>query len=198
MDTIDSSKVLSDCATSISLSKNGSPWIVVKAKSPDNMGTFTKSISVKLCDDELHSIHDWVEDYFKTKDEELQKKKDLNRKLFENELLYIKTDERTINRSIIYFVENVSNYFDFTYSSRAVATLRNSVQVYWKNDDGVMLVLEFLYIPESTPLIIWDIKDKDGRYCGEGRIDVNGPPSEYARQINNLVETFYHPLTAEA
>lgn len=194
MDTIDSSKVLSDCVTSISLSKSGSPWIVVKAKGLDGNDTHIKAISVKLGDDELHSIHAWIEDYFKTKDEQLQKQKDLNRKLFKNELLYIKTDERTIDPSVTAFVSVIAEYFDFTHSPRAVATLRNSVQVCWENDD-VMLIVEFLYIPQSTPLIIWEIKDKDGQYCGEGRIDTN---SNYIEQINNLVDIFYHPPTAEA
>ena len=194
MDTIDSSKVLSDCVTSISLSKSGSPWIVVKAKGLDGNDTHIKAISVKLGDDELHSIHAWIEDYFKAKDEQLQKQKDRNRKLFENELLYIKTDERTIDPSVTAFISEIADYLDFTYSPCAVATLRNSVQVYWKNDD-VMLVMEFLYISQSTPFIIWEIKYKDGQYCGEGRIDTN---SNYIEQINNLVDTFYHPPTEEA
>lgn len=189
MDTIDSSKVLSDCATTISMSKNGSPWIVVKAKSSDDIGTFTKSISVKLCDDELHNIHDWIEDYFKSRDNELQKKKDRNRKIFENDLLYIKTDERSISPSVTSFISDIAEYLDFTYSPRAVATLRNSVQVCWKNN-GFMLIVEFLYIPQSTPLVIWEIKDKEGQFCGEGRIDAN---SNYIEQINKLVETFYNP-----
>ena len=93
MDTIDSSKVFSDCATSMSLSKDGSPWIVVKARGLDGNNTYAKSISVKLCDDELHSIHAWIEDYFKVKGEKLQKQKDRNRKLFEDDLFHIETDE---------------------------------------------------------------------------------------------------------
>lgn len=198
MDTIDSSKVLSDCATTISMSKDSSPWIVVKAKSSDDTGTFTKSISVKLCDDELHSIHDWIEDYFKTKDKELQKQKERNRKVFEDCLLYIKTDERETSRSIVDFIEGISKYFDFTYAPRAEATLRNSVQVFWKEND-FMLIFEFLFVSMiDNPLIIWDIKDKDGQYCGEGRIDINGVYSTYASEINKMVETFYHPSTAEA
>lgn len=194
MDTIDSSKVLSDCVTSISLSKSGSPWIVVKAKGLDGNDTHIKAISVKLCDDELHSIHAWIEDYFKAKNEKLQKQQDRNRKLFENELLSIKTDEHMINPSVTAFVSVIAEYLDFTHSPRAVATLRNSVQVYWKNDD-VILIMEFLYVPQSTPLVVWEIKDKEGQYCGEGRIATN---KDYIEQINNLVETFYHPPTEEA
>lgn len=197
MDTIDSSKVFTDCATSISLSKNGSPWIVVKTRGLDENNPYAKSISVKLCDDELHSIHAWIEDYFKAKGEKLQKQQDRNRKLFENELLCIKTDEHTINPSITAFVLDIAEYFDFTHSPRAVATLRNSVQIYWKNDD-VILIVEFLYVsPQSTPLVIWEIKDKNGQYCGEGRI-YKDSLSKYAQEINNLVDTFYHPPTEEA
>lgn len=194
MDTIDSSKVLSDCVTSISLSKSGSPWIVIKTKGLDGNDTHIKAISVKLCDDELHSIYDWIEDYFKAKDEQLQKQKDHNRKIFEDGLIHIETDEPSVSSSVTIFIAEIADYFDFTHSPRAVATLRNSVQVCWENDD-VMLIVEFLYIPQSTPLIIWEIKDKDGQYCGEGRIDTN---SNYIEQINNLVDIFYHPPTAEA
>ena len=194
MDTVYSSKVFSDCATSMSLSKNGSPWIVVKTKGLDGNDTYAKSISIKLCDDELHSIHAWIEDYFKIKGEKLQKQKDHNRKLFENELLCIKTGERMINPSITAFVSVIAEYFNFTYSPRAVATLRNSVQVCWKNND-VILIMEFLYVPQSTPLVVWEVKDKEGQYCGEGRIATH---SDYIEQINKLVEVFYHPLTAEA
>lgn len=194
MDTIDSSKVFTDCATTISMSKNGSPWIVVKARGLDGNNPYAKSISVKLCDDELHSIHAWIEDYFKAKNEKLQKQQDRNRKLFENELLSIKTDERTVNSSVTAFISVIAEYLDFTHSPRAVATLRNSVQICWKNDD-VILIMEFLYVPQSTPLVVWEIKDKEGQYCGEGRIATN---KDYIKQINNLVETFYHPPTEEA
>lgn len=194
MDTIDSSKVFTDCATTISMSKNGSPWIVVKARGLDGNNPYAKSISVKLCDDELHSIHAWIEDYFKAKNEKLQKQQDRNRKLFENELLSIKTDERTVNSSVTAFISVIAEYLDFTHSPRAVATLRNSVQVCWKNDDAI-LIMEFLYVPQSTPLVIWEIRDKEGQYCGEGRIATN---KDYIKQINNLVETFYHPPTEEA
>lgn len=50
----------------------------------------------------------------------------------------------------------------------------------------------FLSLP---PLVVWEIKDKEGQYCGEGRIATN---KDYIKQINNLVETFYHPPTEEA
>lgn len=194
MDTIDSSKVLSDCMTSISLSKSGSPWIVVKAKGLDGNDTHIKAISVKLGDDELHSIHDWIEDYFKTKDEQLQKQKDHNRKIFEDGLIHIETDESSVSSSVTVFIADIADYLDFTYSPRAVATLRNSVQVCWENND-VILIMEFLYVPQSTPLVIWEIRDKEGQYCSEGRIATH---SDYIEQINRLVEAFYNPLTAEA
>lgn len=194
MDTIDSSKVLSDCVTSISLSKSGSPWIVVKAKGLDGNDTHIKAISVKLCDDELHSIHAWIEDYFKTKDEELQKQKEHNKKIFEDDLFHIETDEPSVSSSVTVFIADIADYLDFTHSPRAVATLRNSVQICWKNDD-VILIVEFLYVPQSTPLVVWEIKDKEGQYCGEGRIATN---KDYIEQINNLVEVFYHPPTEEA
>ena len=194
MDTIDSSKVFSDCATTISLSKNGSPWIVVKAKNSDNSNPYVKSISIKLCDDELHSIHAWIEDYFKVKGEKLQKQKDRNRKLFEDDLFHIETDESSVSSSVTVFIADIADYLDFTYSPRAVATLRNSVQVCWKNND-VILIMEFLYVPQSTPLVIWEIRDKEGQYCSEGRIATH---SDYIEQINRLVEAFYNPLTAEA
>ena len=194
MDTIDSSKVLSDCVTSISLSKSGSPWIVVKAKGLDGNDTHIKAISVKLGDDELHSIHAWIEDYFKTKDEQLQKQKDHNRKIFEDGLIHIETDESSVSSSVTVFIADIADYLDFTYSPRAVATLRNSVQVCWKNND-VILIMEFLYVPQSTPLVIWEIRDKEGQYCSEGRIATH---SDYIEQINKLVEVFYNPLTAEA
>lgn len=194
MDTIDSSKVFSDCATTISLSKNGSPWIVVKAKNSDDSNPYAKSISVKLCDDELHSIHAWIEDYFKVKGEKLQKQKDRNRKLFEDDLFHIETDESSVSSSVTVFIADIADYLDFTYSPRAVATLRNSVQVCWKNND-VILIMEFLYVPQSTPLVIWEIRDKEGQYCSEGRIATH---SDYIEQINKLVEVFYNPLTEEA
>lgn len=194
MDTIDSSKVFSDCATTISLSKNGSPWIVVKAKNSDDSNPYAKSISVKLCDDELHSIHAWIEDYFKVKGKKLQKQKDRNKKLFEDDLFHIETDESSVSSSVTVFIADIADYLDFTYSPRALATLRNSVQVCWKNDD-VILIMEFLYVPQSTPLVIWEIRDKEGQYCSEGRIATH---SDYIEQINKLVEVFYNPLTAEA
>lgn len=194
MDTIDSSKVFSDCATTISLSKNGSPWIVVKTKNSDDSNPYAKSISVKLCDDELHSIHAWIEDYFKVKGEKLQKQKDRNRKLFEDDLFHIETDESSVSSSVTVFIADIADYLDFTYSPRAVATLRNSVQVCWKNDD-VILIMEFLYVPQSTPLVIWEIRDKEGQYCSEGRIATH---SDYIEKINRLVEAFYNPLTTEA
>lgn len=194
MDTIDSSKALSDCATSMSLSKNGSPWIVVKAKGLDGNDTYAKSISIKLCDDELHSIHAWIEDYFKTKNEKIQKQQGHNRKLFEDDLFHIETDESSVSSSVTVFIADIADYLNFTYSPRAVATLRNSVQVCWKNDD-VILIMEFLYVPQSTPLVIWEIRDKEGQYCSEGRIATH---SDYIKQINKLVEVFYNPLIAEA
>ena len=194
MDTIDSSKVFSDCVTTINLSKDGSPWIVVKAKNPDDSNPYAKSISVKLCDDELHSIHAWIKDYFKVKGEKLQKQKDRNRKLFEDDLFRIETDESSVSSSVTVFIADIADYLNFTYSPRAVATLRNSVQVCWKNND-VILIMEFLYVPQSTPLVIWEIRDKEGQYCSEGRIATH---SDYIEQINKLVEVFYNPLTAEA
>ena len=194
MDTIDSSKVFSDCATTINLSKDGSPWIVIKAKNSDDSNPYAKSISVKLCDDELHSIHAWIEDYFKVKGEKLQKQKDRNRKLFEDDLFHIETDESSVSSSVTAFIADIADYLNFTYSPRAVATLRNSVQVCWKNND-VILVMEFLYVPQSTPLVIWEIRDKEGQYCSEGRIATY---SDYIEQINRLVEVFYNPFTAEA
>lgn len=192
MDTIESSKVFSD-ATTISLSKDGSPWIVVKARGLDGNDTHVKSISVKLCDDELHSIHAWIEDYFKVKGEKLQKQKDHNKKLFEDDLFHIETDESSVSSSVTVFIADIADYLDFTYSPRAVATLRNSVQVYWKNND-VILIMEFLYVPQSTPLVVWEVKDKEGQYCGEGRIATH---SDYIEQINRLVKTFYNILTAK-
>lgn len=150
MDTIDSSKVFTDCATTISMSKNGSPWIVVKAMGLDGNNPYAKSISVKLCDDELHSIHAWIEDYFKAKNEKLQKQQDRNKKIFEDDLFHIETDESSVSSSVTVFIADIADYLDFTYSPRAVATLRNSVQICWKNDD-VILIMEFLYVPQSTP-----------------------------------------------
>lgn len=194
MDTIDSSKVFSDCVTTINLSKDGSPWIVIKAKNSDDSNPYTKSISVKLCDDELHSLYYWIEDYFKVKNKELQKKKERNKKIFEDDLFHIETDESSVSSSVTAFIADITDYLDFTYSPRAVATLRNSVQVCWKNND-VILIMEFLYVPQSTPLVIWEIRDKEGQYCGEGRIATY---SDYIEQINRLVEAFYNPLTAEA
>lgn len=194
MDTIDSSKAFTDCATTISMSKNGSPWIVVKTRGLDGNNPYAKSISVKLCDDELRSIYAWIEDYFKAKNEKLQKQQDRNKKIFEDDLFHIETDDSSVSSSVTVFIADIADYLDFTYSPRAVATLRNSVQVCWKNDD-VILIMEFLYVPQSTPLVVWEIKDKEGQYCGEGRIATN---KDYIKQINNLVETFYHPPTEEA
>ena len=153
-----------------------------------------KNIDIELTNEDLEQLRAWIEDYFKTKNEKIQKQQDHNRKLFENELLCIKTGERMINPSITAFVSVIAEYFNFTYSPRAVATLRNSVQVFWKNDD-VTLIMEFLCVPQSTPLIIWEIRDKEGQYCSEGRIATHG---NYIEQINRLVEAFYNPLTAEA
>ena len=151
-----------------------------------------KNIDIELTNEDLEQLRAWLEDYFNTKNEKTQKQQDHNRKLFENELLCIKTGERMINPSITAFVSVIAEYFNFTYSPRAVATLRNSVQVCWKNDD-VVLTMEFLYVPQSTPLIIWEIRDKEGQYCSEGRIATHG---DYIEKINKLVETFYNPLTA--
>lgn len=153
-----------------------------------------KNIDIELTNEDLERLRAWLEDYFKTKNEKIKKQQDHNRKLFENELLCIKTGERMINPSITAFVSVIAEYFNFTYSPRAVATLRNSVQVYWKNDD-VVLTIEFLYVPQSTPLVIWEIRDKEGQYCSEGRIATHG---DYIEKINKLVEAFYNPLTAEA
>ena len=155
---------------------------------------FYKNIEFELSNETLEQLRAWLEDYFKTKNEKIQKQQDHNRKLFENELLCIKTGERMINPSITAFVSVVAEHFNFIYSPRAVATLRNSVQVYWKNDD-VVLTMEFLYVPQSTPLVIWEIRDKEGQYCSEGRIATHG---DYIEKINKLVEAFYNPLTAEA
>ena len=153
-----------------------------------------KNIDIELSNETLEQLRAWLEDYFKTNNEKIQKQQDHNRKLFENELLCIKTGERMINPSITAFVSVIAEYFNFTYSPRAVATLRNSVQVCWKNDD-VVLTMEFLYVPQSTPLIIWEIRDKEGQYCSEGRIATHG---DYIEKINKLVEAFYNPLTAGA
>ena len=155
---------------------------------------FYKNIEFELSNETLEQLRAWIEDYFKTKNEKIQKQQDHNRKLFENELLCIKTGERMINPSITAFVSVIAEYFNFTYSPRAVATLRNSVQVCWKNDDAI-LIMEFLYVPQSTPLVIWEIRDKEGQYCSEGRIATHG---DYIEKINKLVETFYNPLTAGA
>lgn len=153
-----------------------------------------KNIDIELSNETLEQLRAWLEDYFKTKNEKIQKQQDHNRKLFENELLCIKTGERMINPSITAFVSVIAEYFNFTYSPRAVATLRNSVQVCWKNGD-VVLTMEFLYVPQSTPLVIWEIRDKEGQYCSEGRIATHG---DYIEKINKLVETFYNPLTVGA
>ena len=155
---------------------------------------FYKNIEFELSNETLEQLRAWLEDYFNTKNEKIQKQQDRNRKLFENELLCIKTGERMINPSITAFVSVIAEHFNFTYSPRAVATLRNSVQVCWKNDD-VILIMEFLYVPQSTPLVIWEIRDKNEQYCGEGRIATHG---DYIEKINRLVEKFYNPLTAEA
>ena len=155
---------------------------------------FYKNIEFELSNEALEQLRAWIEDYFKTKNEKIQKQQDHNRKLFENELSCIKTGEHMINPSITAFVSVIAEHFNFTYSPRAVATLRNSVQVCWKNDD-VTLIMEFLCVPQSTPLIIWEIRDKEGQYCSEGRIATHG---DYIEKINRLVEAFYNPLTAEA
>lgn len=154
----------------------------------------SKNIDIELTNEDLEQLHAWIEDYFKIKGEKLQKQKDRNRKLFEDDLFHIETDESSVSSSVTVFIADIANYLDFTYSPRAVATLRNSMQVCWKNDD-VILIMEFLYVPQSTPLVIWEIRDKKEQYCGEGRIATH---SDYIEQINKLVEVFYHPLTAEA
>ena len=155
---------------------------------------FYKNIEFELSNESLEQLRAWIEDYFKKKNEKIQKQKDRNRKLFEDDLFHIETDESSVSSSVTVFIADIANYLDFTYSPRAVATLRNSVQVCWKNDD-VILIMEFLYVPQSTPLVIWEIRDKKEQYCGEGRIATH---SDYIEQINKLVEVFYHPLTAEA
>ena len=154
----------------------------------------SKNIDIELTNEDLEQLRAWIDDYFKAKGEKLQKQKDRNRKLFEDDLFHIETDESSVSSSVTVFITNIANYLDFTYSPRAVATLRNSVQVCWKNND-VILIMEFLYVPQSTPLVVWEVKDKEGQYCGEGRIATH---SDYIEQINKLVEVFYHPLTAEA
>ena len=154
----------------------------------------SKNIDIELTNEDLEQLRAWIEDYFKIKGEKLQKQKDHNRKLFEDDLFHIETDEPSVSSSVTVFIADIANYLDFTYSPRAVATLRNSVQVCWKNDD-VILIMEFLYVPQSTPLVVWEVRDKEGQYCGEGRIATH---SDYIEQINKLVEVFYHPLTAEA
>ena len=154
----------------------------------------SKNIDIELTNEDLEQLRAWLEDYFKIKGEKLQKQKDRNRKLFEDDLFHIETDEPSVSSSVTVFIADIANYLDFTYSPRAVATLRNSVQVCWKNDD-IILIMEFLYVPQSTPLVVWEVKDKEGQYCGEGRIATH---SDYIEQINKLVEVFYHPLTAEA
>ena len=154
----------------------------------------SKNIDIELTNEDLEQLRAWIEDYFKVKGEKLQKQKDCNRKLFEDDLFHIDTDESSVSSSVTVFIADIANYLDFTYSPRAVATLRNSIQVCWKNDD-VILIMEFLYVPQSTPLVVWEVRDKEGQYCGEGRIATH---SDYIEQINKLVEVFYHPLTAEA
>ena len=154
----------------------------------------SKNIDIELTNEDLEQLRAWIEDYFKAKGEKLQKQKDRNRKLFEDDLFHIETDESSVSSSVTVFIADIADYLDFTYSPRAVATLRNSVQVCWKNDD-VILIMEFLYVPQSTPLVVWEVKDKEGQYCGEGRIATH---SDYIEQINKLVEVFYNPLTAEA
>ena len=154
----------------------------------------SKNIDIELTNEDLEQLRAWLDRYFKIKGEKLQKQKDRNRKLFEDDLFHIETDESSVSSSVTVFIADIANYLDFTYSPRAVATLRNSVQVCWKNDD-VILIMEFLYVPQSTPLVVWEVKDKEGQYCGEGRIATH---SDYIEQINKLVEVFYHPLTAEA
>ena len=153
----------------------------------------SKNIDIELTNEDLEQLRAWIEDYFKVKGEKLQKQKDRNRKLFEDDLFHIETDESSVSSSVTVFIADIANYLDFTYSPRAVATLRNSVQVCWKNDD-VILIMEFLYVPQSTPLVIWEIRDKEGQYCSEGRIATH---SDYIEQINRLVKTFYNILTAE-
>ena len=154
----------------------------------------SKNIDIELTNEDLEQLRAWIEDYFKIKGEKLQKQKDRNRKLFEDDLFHIETDESSVSSSVTVFIADIADYLDFTYSPRAVATLRNSVQVCWKNND-VILIMEFLYVPQSTPLVIWEVKDKEGQYCGEGRIATH---SDYIEQINKLVEVFYNPLPAEA
>ena len=154
----------------------------------------SKNIDIELTNEDLEQLRTWLDCYFKTKNEKIQKQQDRNRKLFEDDLFHIETDESSVSSSVTVFIADIANYLDFTYSPRAVATLRNSVQVCWKNDD-VILIMEFLYVPQSTPLVIWEIRDKKEQSCGEGRIATH---SDYIEQINKLVEVFYHPLTAEA
>lgn len=154
----------------------------------------SKNIDIELTNEDLEQLRAWIEDYFKVKCEKLQKQKDHNKKLFEDDLFHIETDESSVSSSVTVFIADIVDYLDFTYSPRAVATLRNSVQVCWKNND-VILIMEFLYVPQSTPLVVWEVKDKEGQYCGEGRIATH---SDYIEQINKLVEVFYNPLTAEA
>ena len=154
----------------------------------------SKNIDIELTNEDLEQLRAWLDRYFKAKGEKLQKQKDRNRKLFEDDLFHIETDESSVSSSVTVFIADIADYLDFTYSPRAVATLRNSVQVCWKNND-VILIMEFLYVPQSTPLVVWEVKDKEGQYCGEGRIATH---SDYIEQINKLVEVFYHPLTAEA
>ena len=154
----------------------------------------SKNIDIELTNEDLEQLRAWLDCYFKTKNEKIQKQKDRNRKLFEDDLFHIETDEHSVSSSVTVFIADIADYLDFTYSPRAVATLRNSVQICWKNDD-VILIMEFLYVPQSTPLVVWEVRDKEGQYSGEGRIATH---SDYIEQINKLVEVFYHPLTAEA
>ena len=161
--------------------------------SQSNPGSF-KNIDIELTNKDLEQLRAWLDCYFKTKNEKIKKQQDRNRKLFKDDLFHIETDEPSVSSSVTVFIIDIADYLDFTYSPRAVATLRNSVQVCWKNDD-VILIMEFLYIPQSTPLVVWEVRDKEGQYCGEGRIATH---SDYIEQINKLVEVFYHPLTTEA
>ena len=161
--------------------------------SQSNPGSF-KNIDIELTNKDLEQLRAWLDCYFKTKNEKIKKQQDRNRKLFKDDLFHIETDEPSVSSSVTVFIIDIADYLDFTYSPRAVATLRNSVQVCWKNDD-VILIMEFLYVPQSTPLVVWEVRDKEGQYCGEGRIATH---SDYIEQINKLVEVFYHPLTTEA
>ena len=57
----------------------------------------SKNIDIELTNEDLEQLRAWIEDYFKVKGEKLQKQKDRNRKLFEDDLFHIETDESSVS-----------------------------------------------------------------------------------------------------